>query len=156
MPFYELSNFGYTPRVYGQGDGKENNKKKRIFYRFQSNTIKIVDDVLRNNLNIGVMIDRDYNSLSDDVKKKLRIIHQTAAYPETVELIRSDLNLKIKQKLKKLLLGDYDAKSTDSVAVSKSEGRRFEKFVAEGQDGYIYLRNIIQHEVVPINFDIKK
>jgi len=151
VPFYELTNHSYIPIVYGK-TGDESGKKKNVFYKFEKDQNKLIREIMSNNLNIGVLNNKDYRMLPDSIKSDLKIIHETIAYPETLDLIRSDLNIDLKLKLKKLLLDSSkikQKKSEETVGVL-----RFEKFAAEGRDGYVFLRGIIKHDVVPSN--IKK
>lgn len=146
VPFYELTSHGYIPIVYGM-TGDESGKKKNIFYRYEKNQDKIIQEVMSNALNIGVLNNEEYRMLPDNVKAGLRVIHRTVGFPETLDLIRFDLNINLKLKLKKLLLGSE--KINQKNAKEKEGITRFEKFIAEGRDGYVFLRGIIKHNVVP-------
>lgn len=148
VPFYELTSHGYIPIVYGK-TVNESGKKKNIFYRFEEDDNKLIQEVMANALNIGVLSDGEYSKLSSATKSGLKVIHQTVAFPETLDLIRYDLDIGLKLKLKKLLLNNKKIKKN---RVRERAGvSRFEKFVAEGRDGYIFLRGIIKHGVVPTN-----
>jgi phosphonate transport system substrate-binding protein len=153
IPYYELTSYGYTPRVYGQGDGTLSSGKKRVFYRFEADKSIMIGDVLKNALNVGVMSNAEYTMLAAETRAKIKVVHKTFAYPEAIELIRPDLEIEIKEKLRRLLRDDTQQFSKTKVPAEIIAGQRFKNFIAEGRDGYVYLRNIIKHNVVPVNFE---
>jgi ABC-type phosphate/phosphonate transport system substrate-binding protein len=151
VPYYELTSHGYTPIVYGRSED-EAGKKRNVFYRFENEHNKLIQEIMTNALNIGVLSNEEYALLPDSTKDKLKVIHQTIAYPETLDLIRFDLDIDLKLKLKNILLNDREINKKEKNF--KAGTSRFENFVAEGRDGYVFLRGIIKHDVVPTN--IKK
>lgn len=153
VPFYELAHKGYIMRVYGKGDGKEGGEKKLIFYRFEKDSSKTIKDVLNNSLNIGVMTDESYDKIPAETKKRLKVVYKSVAYPETLELIRPDLDVDIKEKLRQVLTKKRVTEKESGLVQKKDDARRFERFIASGKDGYVFLRNIIKHKLVPIDPD---
>ena len=144
IPFYELTYHGYIPKIYGQSDEAVGATKKRIFYRFEPDQAKMIENVLLNGLNIGVVSGDVYEKMPKSLKDKIKIIYQTIAYPDSLELIRNDLDVEIKERLKKLLKRKRKPESRPLI-----DDRRFGRFIAEGRDGYVLLKNIIKHNVVP-------
>jgi len=152
IPFYELTKHAYTPKQYAKTDTSISAGKQRIFYRFEKNKENLVKAVKENMLNIGVMSYQDYQRLGDNVRGGLKVIHETVNYPSTLELITPDQDLTIKNKLQKLLRLSDTAK-TKKVKSELANERRFEQFLADGKDGYVFFKNILKHKTVPLNFD---
>lgn len=152
IPYYELLDEGYILTLYGKGTGRVSGIKKRLYYRFAKKKQDILKEVLKSGGNVGVFNNNDYDALNPQIRKKLKVIHKTASYPRAVELVRSDLDIDIKNKLKKILL-ESESQTKASVILNKSGTKRFYEFVAEGRDSYVYLKSLIKHGVVPVIHD---
>jgi phosphonate transport system substrate-binding protein len=149
IPYYELLDEDYVLALYGKGDAKKIGGKKRLYYRFAEKEYDVLQEVLKSGWNIGVFNNVEYDVLSSEIKGELKVIHRTASYPRAVELVRNDLDVDIKNKLKNILL-ESEKQTKTSTILSESGSRRFDEFVAEGRDSYVYLKNLVRHGVVPV------
>lgn len=155
VPYYALSEGDFSLTQYGAKDGKQRrlSDKKRVYYLFDSSRKSMIKKVLLSDQYVGVMDNHDYDRLSVLTRKKLQIIYRTHEYPKQVELVRNNLDHSLKQRLRQIL---YDSDVTGSgVEDNKQSGAsRFQSFVAEGKDGFYYLKNLVKHKVVPFELAV--
>ena len=155
-PYYELNEKRYTLINYGAKLDEEIIGKRRIYYRFSYNESEIVRSVLARKSDIGVMSNFDYDAISDEKKEQLKIIHSTASFAQYVEVIRDDLELSVKKRLKELVKASNSRIEKPVLTIDNEKTTRFYKFVGEGRDGFVYLRSLIEHGIIPVLLDKKE
>ena len=156
VPYYELNERRYTLINYGAKLDDEIIGKRRIYYKFSYNESEIVRGVLAREADIGVMSNHDYDVISDEKKQQLKIIHSTASFAQYVEVIRDDLELSVKKRLKKLVKSANAKIDNPVLVVDNEKTTRFYKFVGEGRDGFVYLRSLVEHGIIPVLLDKKE
>jgi len=154
IPFYTLTRQGYMPREYAKTDTSMGAGKQRIYYRFEKNKKDLITAVSENILNIGVLSQQDYAVIKKNTKQEFRAIYETIKYPSTLELIVPDQDLSIKNKLQDLLQL-HNSETNKPMKIEQGHEKRFEQFLADGKDGYIFLKNILKHGTVPLGVDHK-
>ena len=155
-PYYELNERRYTLINYGAKLDEEIIGKRRIYYKFSYNESEMVRSVLARTADIGVMSNYDYDAISDEKKQQLKVIHSTASFAQYVEVIRNDLELSIKKRLKELVKASNAKIEKPVLFVDNEKTTRFYKFVGEGRDGFVYLRSLVEHGVIPVLLDKKE
>ncbi len=152
VPYYVLTEKDYSLSQYGAKDGKERrlSDKRRVYYLFDSSRKSMVKKVLLSDNHVGVMDSQDYEKLSIITRKKLQVIYRTHEYPRQVELVRNNLDFSMKQRLRQVL-HNSDVGTSGKEKPTQSGAGRFQSFVAEGKDGFYYLKNLVKHKAVPFN-----
>lgn len=148
IPYYELLEKEYELVLYGNEKSRKKGEKNRIYYKLRKSSKNIVNSVLENIINIGVLSNLEFDALPQSQKKQLKIIFQTVSYPREVEIVRTGLDVQVKEKLKSVLVSQKKATKTRSKLLN-SGTRRFDEFIRDGRDGYVYMKNLIKHNVVP-------
>ncbi|MDH5485464.1 MAG: phosphate/phosphite/phosphonate ABC transporter substrate-binding protein [Gammaproteobacteria bacterium] len=150
VPYYELHEHNYTLVKYGEKLDGEVLGKKRLYYRFSGSQRDVVKDVLSGQIDVGVLSNHQYEKILPELKKDLRVMYRTASFPIEIEVIRTDIDPSLKMKLRDVI-NQYN-NERDDVPVLQSDGKqgKFYDFVGEGRDGFVYLRSILKHEVVPV------
>ena len=155
-PYYELNERRYTLVNYGAKQDDEIIGKRRLYYKFSYNESEIVRSLLARKADIGVMSNYDYDAIPDEKKQQLKVIHSTASFARYVEVIRNDLDLAVKKRLRELIKAS-NAKIEKPVLLDNNEKTtRFYKFVGEGRDGFVYLRSLLEHGIIPVLLDKKE
>ncbi|MCW8909830.1 MAG: phosphate/phosphite/phosphonate ABC transporter substrate-binding protein [Gammaproteobacteria bacterium] len=155
-PYYELNERRYTMVNYGAKLDDEVIGKRRIYYKFSYNEEEIVRNLLSGKADIGVMSNFDYDAIPEEKKNQLKIIHNTAAFAQYVEVIRGDLKLSVKKRLKERVKALNAEIEKPVLSVDNEKTTRFYKFVGEGRDGFVYLRSLVEHGIIPVLLDKKE
>ncbi len=156
LPYYELNEQRYSLVVYGAKESDEIIGKRRIYYSFAKTEDGVVNSVLTGKSYVGAMSNHHYAALPPEKKDQLKIIHKTPAFIQKVEILRGDLELTIKKRLKQLV-SEYNSNDERPVLSADNEKtNRFYKFVGEGRDGFVYLRSQVKHDSVPVLIEKKQ
>ena len=150
IPYYELHEHNYTLVKYGEKVDGEVLGKKRMFYRLSGSQRDVVKDVLGGQVDIGVLSNHQYEKILPELKKDLKVIYTTAAFPVSVEVVRAEIEPTLKLKLRDAI-GEQNANDDTAVLQAEANNTKFYDFVGEGRDGYVYMRSIVKHGIVPVD-----
>jgi phosphonate transport system substrate-binding protein len=113
--------------------------KNKVSYVFAGGKeINISVWVHRKLADVGAFSSLDWESAKDTpdkFKKNFKIIHRTKPIPRAVELFRKDLDSKIKQRLKRLLLDAHNDMNAKEVLKAYNETTKFDEIKGQGQSG---------------------
>lgn len=149
IPFYELFENNYTMVGYGQSEDKKLIGKKRIYYSHMNSENEIVKSILDFKADIGVLSNTSFDRIRPEFRDQLKVIHRTPSFPVFIEAINRKLDSSKRLPLKNQIKV-YNSDLPWSVDEESKNENRFYDMIGEGRDGYVYFKNIIKHETVPI------
>jgi len=113
--------------------------KNKVGYVFAGGKeINISVLVHRKLADVGAFSNLDWESTKDTpekFKKNFKIIHQTKPIPRAVELFRKDLDSKIKQRLKRILLNAHNDPEAKDALKAYDKTAKFDEIKGQAQSG---------------------
>ncbi len=111
-----------------------------IGYIITADTLNKADElslsawVYRNKVDAAAFSDHNWNDPEDmplSMRKKLDIIHESSAFPRSVQLIRSDLDPVLKEQIKVLLLNAHLSEQGRHALEAFQDTKKFDHFTEE-------------------------
>jgi phosphonate transport system substrate-binding protein len=93
----------------------------------QEDTTNQVAWMQRNVADAAAVSNLDWQSLSDEVKAEFRIFHESRPFPRGLEIVRRDLDGKVKARLKTVLLQAADDPAAADALKAYAKTRKFEE-----------------------------
>jgi phosphonate transport system substrate-binding protein len=123
--------------------------KNKVGYAFAGGEeINISVWVHRKLADVGAFSNLDWESKKDNpekFKKNFKIIHQTKPMPRAVELFRKDLDPKIKQRLKHILLNAHNDAEAKEALKAYDETAKFDEIKEQPQSGIDRAGKILKY-----------
>jgi phosphonate transport system substrate-binding protein len=117
-----------------------------VGYAFSHQEINSSTWVYRNLVAAGAFNNLDWESDDHSAKshkKEFRIFHQTKSYPRAIELVRGNLDPKIKSRLKSVLLNAHLDPDAASALKSYQRTTRFDEMNALSLAGMEEIRRLM-------------
>ena len=128
---------------------RANLPKNKVGYAFAGgDEINISVWVHRKLADVGAFSNLDWESAKDTpekFKKNFKIIHQTKPIPRAVELFRKDLDPKIKQRLKHILLNAHNDAEAKEALMAYDETVKFDEINGQSQSGIDMAGEILNY-----------
>jgi len=113
LPKVLLLKKGFTLTEKSRADAKVG--PKEIGYIFASSAVDIVNLVLSKRVAAGAFSDDDYGALDEKRKAAITILAQTDLFPRHLVSVRKDLDPKVKNRLKEILLSMHQDEAGRSI-----------------------------------------
>jgi phosphonate transport system substrate-binding protein len=147
VPAALLKNAGY--QLLELPSPRENPPADKIGYAFAGDELSISTWVHRGLTQAGAYHNQNWASPEtnpDAMKKDLKIIYQSKPLPRIIEVVRKDLDPKIKNRLKQILLKAHEDPAAKE-ALSKYGPRtaKFDEFLGEAKEGLEEAKKLMQY-----------
>jgi phosphonate transport system substrate-binding protein len=113
---------------------KENTPANKVGYTFAHHELTITTWVHRHLVDAGAYHNQNWESPTtnpDAMKKDLKIFYQSKPFPRMVEVVRKDLDPKIKSRLKEILLKAHEDPAAQAALKAYNKTVRFDEFKGE-------------------------
>ena len=146
MPVYALKKAGLdlvelsSPRIEPPVD--------QVGYIFAGGELNISTWVHKELADAGAFSNLDWEDDDDTLdafKKDLKIIYKTGSFPRALELVRGDLNAKLKKRLKDLLRNAHNDSDAKEALKTYGKTMKFDDIRGETKVGLINARNILKY-----------
>jgi phosphonate transport system substrate-binding protein len=121
----------------------------KIGYAFAGDELSIATWVHRGLTDAGAFHNQDWASPEhnpDSMKKDLKIIYQSKALPRIIEVVRKDLDPKVKNRLKEILLRAHeDPEAQEALRHYGPRTAKFDEFRGEARDGLEEAAKLMQY-----------
>ncbi len=120
----------------------------KVGYAFAGGELSITTWVHKEITDAGAYSNLDWESSKDtpDVfRKDLKIIYQSKPLPRAVELIRKDLDPKIKKRIKNILLRAHEDPEAKKALKLYDKTKKFDEFKGEAKEGLEEARRILEY-----------
>ncbi len=124
LPKVLLLKKGFTLKEKPRADAKVD--PKEIGYIFASTALKIVNLVLSKQVAAGAFSDDDYGSLDEKRKADITILAQTDLFPRHLVSVRKDLDPKVKNRLREILLSMDQDEEGRSIMLKTDNTTKFD------------------------------
>lgn len=120
----------------------------KVGYAFAGGELNITTWVHKGLTDAGAYSNLDWEDPDDTpeaFKKDLKIIYRTKSFPRAVELLRKDLDPKLKKRIKQILLKMHEDPAATDVLKAYSKTNRFDEFEGEAKKGLGEVRRMLEH-----------
>ncbi len=127
---------------------REKPPSDKVGYAFSGGEINLSSWVHKGLADAGAFSNLDWEDDDDTppvFKKDLKVFYQTKPFPRSLELVRRDLNPKIKKRLREILLKSSDDPKARRVLRSYDKTTRFDEIVGEVRRGLDELSQYLQY-----------
>ncbi len=105
-----------------------------VGYIFSGQEINTSTWVYRGLVDVGALNNLDWNKedhMYNVLKKEMKIIYESKPFPRAIELVREDLDPRIKKRLKSVLLNAHNDPEAKAALKAYQETKKFEEIDAE-------------------------
>jgi len=128
---------------------REKSPADKIGYAFAGDELSIAAWVHKRLTDAGAFHNQDWASQEhnpDSMKKDLKIIHQSKELPRIIEVVRKDLDPKIKNRLKEILLRAHeDPEAQEALRHYGPRTAKFDEFKGEAREGLEEAARLMQY-----------
>ncbi|MFQ6034936.1 MAG: phosphate/phosphite/phosphonate ABC transporter substrate-binding protein [Sedimentisphaerales bacterium] len=121
---------------------------EKVGYAFAGGELNISTWVYKGLVDAGVQNNLDWQDpqITPEIfKKDFKIIYRSKPLPRMVELIRKDLNPKIKERIKQILLKAHNDPEAKEALKTYSKTEKFDEFEGETKEGLQQARRILEY-----------
>ena len=129
------------------GSPKERPARKMIGYVFSGQEVNTSIWVHKGIVDAGAINNLDWNKndhLDQALKPDLKIVYKTMNYPRALEVVRKDLDSKIKQRLKEILLSAQNDPAAKKVLRSYQKTKKFDEIDEKTWTGLKEAKDLLQ------------
>lgn len=120
----------------------------KVGYAFAGDELSITTWVHRGLADAGAYHNQNWESAEtnpDTMKKDLKIFFQSRPFPRMVEVVRKDLDPKVKARLKEILLNAHQDPAAQEAMKSYRDTAKFDEFKGEAKDELEEARELLKY-----------
>ena len=146
----------FVPTAVLKGEGlqlqelsspRENSSPDKVGYVFAKDELNISTWVHKGLTEAGAFSNLDWEDSGETpeaFKKDLKIFYQTKPFPRAVELLRKDLDPKIKRRIMEVLLGAHEDPEAKDALKAYDKCTRFDELEGKAKEGLEEARRILE------------